>query len=68
MKDGKDTGPSQSLIDQNLQLVYRETVEEELPERFVTLLAQLKRRDTQSRQGPEHDRDAQRESKPEAAK
>lgn len=34
-------------IDENLKKVYRKTVEEEVPDRFMELLAQLKQQETQ---------------------
>jgi hypothetical protein len=35
-------------IDENLRMVFREKVEEELPDRFKDLLAQLKKQDDSS--------------------
>ena len=34
-------------IDENLKKVYRKTIEEDVPDRFMDLLAQLKQQETQ---------------------
>jgi hypothetical protein len=42
---GSDEASQESLIDANLRRVYEELVEDEVPERFKTLLEQLRRQE-----------------------
>lgn len=52
-EDGVDRRAIRAQIDENLRLVYREALSEELPDRFRDLLAQLKAKDGSSKGGTE---------------
>ncbi len=52
-EDGVDRRAIRAQIDENLRLVYREALNEELPDRFRDLLAQLKAKDGSSKGGTE---------------
>lgn len=61
MPDMNDDGPKLSLeeqIDENLKRVYRDQLEEELPERFTSLLAQLRAGEAKSADPGEEDGNA----------
>ena len=51
MADGKKSDRHESDIDANLKRVYQELVDEEVPDRFRDLLAQLKAQDTPPDEG-----------------
>ena len=46
--DEKRSKKPSSRIDENLQRVYRQTVEEEVPDRFQELIEQLRKQDEKS--------------------
>ncbi|WP_162302388.1 NepR family anti-sigma factor [Tabrizicola thermarum] len=52
-EDGVDRRAIRAQIDENLRLVYREALSEELPDRFRDLLAQLKAKDGSGKGGTE---------------
>lgn len=52
-EDGVDRRAIRAQIDENLRLVYREVLSEELPDRFRDLLAQLKAKDGSGKGGTE---------------
>ncbi len=52
-EDGVDRRAIRAQIDENLRLVYREALSEELPDRFRDLLAQLKAKDSGGKGGTE---------------
>lgn len=45
MAQGKNTPKSGDEIDQNLKRIYRDTLEEAVPDRFLDLLEQLRAQD-----------------------
>lgn len=45
-EDGSDRRAIRAQIDENLKLVYSEALNEQLPDRFRDLLAQLKSKDS----------------------
>ncbi|WP_095531952.1 NepR family anti-sigma factor [Marivivens niveibacter] len=47
MDSKKPKSNLEQQIDENLKKVYRKTVEEDVPDRFMDLLAQLKQQETQ---------------------
>ncbi|WP_160147734.1 NepR family anti-sigma factor [Tabrizicola flagellatus] len=49
--DGPDRRAIRAQIDENLKRVYAATLNEELPDRFRELLAQLKARDSAGKDG-----------------
>jgi hypothetical protein len=50
-EDGTDRRAIRAQIDENLKLVYSEALNEQLPDRFRELLAQLKSKDGGSKDG-----------------
>ena len=48
MNSDKDKTLTKVTIDENLRRVYEETLEEKVPERFVALLEQLRKRQEQN--------------------
>lgn len=59
MDERDPTRKSHEAIEESLKKVYQETVEEDIPDRFVSLLKRLRERDTETRQTRHGDEEVQ---------